>query len=34
MKIKKILISQPEPADIEQSPYHDLVEKYGLDLTF
>lgn len=34
MKINKILISQPAPADIEQSPYHDLVVKYGLDLTF
>ena len=34
MNIKKILISQPEPQDIEQSPYHDLVEKYNLELTF
>ncbi len=34
MKIKKILISQPEPADFEKSPYKTLVNKYGLDLTF
>lgn len=34
MKIKKILISQPEPADIEKSPYRNLVSKHGLELTF
>lgn len=34
MKVKKILISQPEPADLEKSPYKVLVSKYGLDLTF
>ena len=34
MKVKKILISQPEPADLEKSPYKTLVNKYGLDLTF
>lgn len=34
MKVKKILISQPEPADFEKSPYKTLVNKYGLDLTF
>ena len=34
MKLKKILISQPEPADLEKSPYKNLVNKYGLDLTF
>ena len=34
MKIKKILISQPEPANIEKSPYYKLIEKYKLDLTF
>ena len=34
MKIKKILISQPEPANIEKSPYYKLIEKYNLDLTF
>ena len=34
MKIKKILISQPEPADLEKSPYKNLVSKYGIDITF
>ena len=34
MKIKKILISQPEPADLEKSPYRNLIKKYGVDITF
>ena len=34
MKVKKILISQPEPADLEKSPYKNLVSKYGIDITF
>ena len=34
MKIKKILISQPEPTDLEKSPYKNLVSKYGVDITF
>ena len=34
MKVKKILISQPEPADLEKSPYRNLVNKYGIDITF
>ena len=34
MKIKKILISQPEPADLEKSPYRNLVHKLGVDITF
>lgn len=34
MKIKKILISQPEPADLEKSPYRILVNKLGVNLTF
>ncbi len=34
MKIKKILISQPEPADLEKSPYRNLVRKLGVNLTF
>ncbi len=33
MKIKKILISQPEPA-AEKSPYADLVEKYNIKVDF
>jgi uroporphyrinogen-III synthase len=31
-KIKKILISQPEP--LEKSPYSDLVEKYNVKIDF
>ena len=34
MKIKKILISQPEPTDLDKSPYKRLVSEYKLDLTF
>ncbi len=34
MKIKKILISQPEPADLEKSPYRNLIKKHGIDITF
>ncbi len=33
MKIKRILVSQPEPTD-ERSPYFELASKYGLDLVF
>jgi uroporphyrinogen-III synthase len=34
LKVKKILISQPQPADYEKSPYFSLAKKYNLDLTF
>jgi len=34
LKVKNILISQPEPADIEKSPYYDLIKKFGVALTF
>lgn len=34
MKLKKILISQPEPADLEKSPYRKLATDFKLDLTF
>lgn len=34
MKVKKILISQPEPADLEKSPYRNLVNNHNLSLTF
>ena len=34
MKLKKILISQPEPADLEKSPYKKLATEFKLDLTF
>lgn len=32
-KVKSILISQPKPSS-EKSPYFDLAEKYGLDISF
>lgn len=34
MKIKKILVSQPKPADIEKSPYGDLAKKHKIDIDF
>ena len=34
MKIKKILVSQPEPADIEKSPYGELVKRFNLHVEF
>lgn len=34
MKIKKILVSQPQPADLEKSPYGDLSKKYKLEIDF
>lgn len=33
-KVKKILISQPEPAELEKSPYRNLVNNHDLKLTF
>lgn len=33
MKIKNVLISQPEPKN-KRSPYHDLADKYGVNLHF
>lgn len=34
MKVKNILISQPEPADLEKSPYRSLIQDRKLNLTF
>ena len=34
MKIKNILVSQPKPANLEKSPYGELVKKYKLDIDF
>lgn len=33
MKIKKILISQPQPTT-EKSPYYDIAERHGVELVF
>ena len=34
MKVKNILISQPEPADLEKSPYGELMQKHRVNLDF
>ena len=33
MKIKKILVSQPQPSS-EKSPYYDISSKYGVEMVF
>ena len=33
-KIKNVLVSQPQPVNIEKSPYKNLVEKYHVNLHF
>ncbi|MBD5272518.1 MAG: uroporphyrinogen-III synthase [Bacteroides sp.] len=33
MKVKKILVSQPQPSS-EKSPYFDICEKYGVEMVF
>ena len=34
MKIKNILVSQPAPAVVEKSPYHEIVLKHRVDVSF
>ena len=34
MKVKNILVSQPQPADLEKSPYNDLISKYKVRIDF
>lgn len=34
MRVKNILVSQPEPADITKSPYGELSHKYNLNIEF
>jgi uroporphyrinogen-III synthase len=34
LKIKNILISQPVPAEIEKSPYGDIIKKHGVHIEF
>lgn len=34
MKIKHILVSQPEPADVQKSPYANLINKYKAKIDF
>jgi len=33
-KIKNILISQPVPADLEKSPYGEIIRKHGVQIDF
>jgi len=34
MKLKNILISQPQPSDLEKSPYRDLADKYNIKFDY
>ncbi len=34
MKVKNILVSQPQPADLEKSPYGELIKKFNLKIDF
>jgi uroporphyrinogen-III synthase len=34
VKVKKILVSQPKPADMDKSPYGDLCKKYNVAIDF
>jgi uroporphyrinogen-III synthase len=34
LKIKTILVSQPQPSDVEKSPYADLAKKFNVNVVF
>ncbi len=34
MKVKNILVSQPQPADLEKSPYGELCKRFNLNIDF
>lgn len=34
MKIKNVLVSQPQPAEVEKSPYYLLAKKYKVNIDF
>lgn len=34
LKIKTILVSQPQPSDLEKSPYADLTKKFNVNIVF
>jgi uroporphyrinogen-III synthase len=34
LKIKNILVSQPEPIEMDKSPYGDLIRKYSVNIDF
>jgi uroporphyrinogen-III synthase len=34
LKVKNILVSQPEPLELDKSPYGDLIRKYNVNIDF
>lgn len=34
LKVKNILVSQPKPADLEKSPYFEIIKKYNVNIDF
>jgi uroporphyrinogen-III synthase len=34
LKVKRILVSQPQPSDFEKSPYGELTQKYKVNIEF
>lgn len=34
MKVKNILVSQPQPTDFEKSPYGEIARKFNVNITF
>jgi len=34
LKVKNILISQPKPADLERTPYAELIRKFNINVSF
>jgi len=34
LKVKNILVSQPQPPDLEKSPYGDLIKKFNVKIDF
>lgn len=34
MKVKRILVSQPPPSDLEKSPYGEITQKYKISIDF
>jgi len=34
LKVKNILISQPKPADLERTPYAELIRKFNVNVSF
>jgi uroporphyrinogen-III synthase len=34
LKVKNILVSQPQPVEYEKSPYYDIAKRFGINFTF